>query len=136
METSGSRRSAPTKSRRRPRRRSSPSTLLPNANSGPDGIVTGPDGNLWITEYSGNRVASITTAGVLTEYTTIPTANSQPQGVGLGPDGHVWFAESAANKVARLTTAGVFTEYGVPTATRGPVGIAGGPGRHSLVPRD
>src|SRR5919109_480563 len=41
---------------------------LPTANSNPIGITPGPDGNLWFTESGTNRVASITTAGMITEY--------------------------------------------------------------------
>ena len=34
---------------------------------------SGPDGNLWFTEYGGNKIGRITTAGVITEF-AIPTA--------------------------------------------------------------
>ena len=33
-------------------------------------IVAGPDGNLWFTEFFGNNVGRMTTAGVLSEYFT------------------------------------------------------------------
>jgi virginiamycin B lyase len=32
---------------------------LPSATSNPVGIVTGPDGNLWFTEYGGNKIGKI-----------------------------------------------------------------------------
>ena len=34
---------------------------LPTPNSGPGGITTGPDGVLWFTEQTGNRIGRITT---------------------------------------------------------------------------
>src|SRR5450432_1506095 len=68
---------------------------IPTANSNPQGIATGPDGNLWFTEYTGNKIGKITPSGVITEY-PIPTANSSPYGIVTGPDGNLWFTESTA----------------------------------------
>ncbi len=31
-------------------------------------ITTGPDGNLWFTEYGRNKIGRISTAGAITEY--------------------------------------------------------------------
>ena len=41
---------------------------LPNAGSNPYGIAAGPDGALWFTQYNGNRIGRITTAGAITEF--------------------------------------------------------------------
>ena len=94
--------------------------------SAPLGITSGPDGALWFTEYSGNQIGRITTAGVITEY-LVPTAYSDPYGITLGPDGALWFTEYSGNKIGRITTAGVITEYLVPTAGSGPRSITAGP---------
>jgi len=51
---------------------------------------------------SGNKIAHITTAGVITEF-SIPTANSQPVGITRGPDGNIWSTESAGNKIGYIT---------------------------------
>ena len=41
-----------------------------SSGGGPDGIVQGPDGNLWFTQFnSPGRVARITPAGVVTQFT-------------------------------------------------------------------
>jgi virginiamycin B lyase len=56
------------------------------------GITAGPDGNLWFTEYGGNKIGRITTAGVITEF-PIPTDDSEPWGITSGPDGNLWFTE-------------------------------------------
>jgi virginiamycin B lyase len=108
---------------------------LPTAGSGPFGITAGPDGALWFTEAApldgaavphGTRIGRITTAGVITEFTT-PTAGSGPFGITTGPDGALWFTEYPANQVGRITTAGVTTEFAVPTASSGPSAIIAGP---------
>src|ERR1700730_2867726 len=59
---------------------------IPTAGSSPVGIAAGPDGNLWFTEFSGNKIGRITTAGVVTEF-SIPTSASGPRGIAAGPDG-------------------------------------------------
>jgi streptogramin lyase len=99
---------------------------IPTAASYPEGVTAGPDGNLWFTEFSGNKVAKITPAGAVTEY-TIPTANSQPQGITTGPDGNLWFVEYAGNKVGKITPGGAVIEYLIPTAGSNPQGITAGP---------
>jgi len=48
---------------------------LPNTDSFPLWITTGPDGNLWFTEEHGNRIGRITPSGLITEF-AVPTASS------------------------------------------------------------
>ena len=96
------------------------------AGSGPFGIVTGPDGNLWFTQQTSNQIARMTTKGVVTEFNVL-TAASKPTGIVVGPDGNLWFTEMSGNKIARITTKGVITEFVVPTAASDPYGITNGP---------
>jgi virginiamycin B lyase len=95
------------------------------AQSGPHGIVTGPDGALWFTENGGNKIGRITTDGSLTEF-PIPSANSFPSDIIVGPDGALWFAEMFGEKLGRITTGGSFSEFAVPTPNGEPWGIATG----------
>jgi len=37
------------------------------AGANPQGITAGPDGNVWFTEYSGNRIGRITPIGAVTD---------------------------------------------------------------------
>ncbi|MGH2835266.1 MAG: virginiamycin B lyase family protein, partial [Solirubrobacteraceae bacterium] len=99
---------------------------IPTADSRPEGITAGPDGNLWFTETNTNKIGQITPTGTITEY-TIPTANSQPQGIAAGPDGNLWFTETNTNKIGQITPTGTITEYTIPTANSQPQGIAAGP---------
>ena len=98
----------------------------PTPNAEADGITAGPDGNLWFTEFTGNNVGRITTAGVITEY-PLPQPNSGPFLITAGPDSALWFAEQNADQIGRLTTAGSLTQYPVPTPASQPVDIAAGP---------
>jgi hypothetical protein len=86
----------------------------------------GPDGNLWFTEASGNRIGRITPLGVITEF-PVPTTFSDLSGITAGPDGNLWFTEFSGNKIGRITPSGVITEFPVPFASGGPVGITAGP---------
>jgi streptogramin lyase len=90
---------------------------LPSADSNLGAITPGPDGALWFTERSGNKIGRITTAGVITEF----PLSSQPIWIAAGPDDALWFTERAVpyDKIGRITTVGVITEFPLPTAATG-----------------
>jgi streptogramin lyase len=93
----------------------------------PAGMTSGPDGNLWFTEYTGDKIGRITPDGTITEF-DVPTAAAGPNTITAGPDGNVWFTEVGGNRVARITPAGVITEFsaGITSASE-PWGITAGP---------
>lgn len=105
---------------------------LPTAGVTPGDIIVGPDGNLWFTE-SVDKIARITIAGQITEYTT-PTPSSEPAFIAVGSDGNLWFTESGFHpsngqfkyNIGRITPAGVITEFEIPTRNSFPQGIAAG----------
>ena len=99
---------------------------VPTDGSQPNGITKGPDGNLWFTEFSGNKIGKITTAGAITEF-PVPTAGSSPAEITAGPDGNLWFTEYYGQKIGRITTAGVITEFPIPSGNSLPYGITVGP---------
>jgi virginiamycin B lyase len=74
---------------------------IPTPGSQPWGIANGRDGALWFTEWGGNKIGRVTTAGVFTEY-ALPTPGAKPQGIARNVDGSMWFAESAANSIGRI----------------------------------
>ncbi|KJK47913.1 DUF11 domain-containing protein, partial [Streptomyces sp. NRRL F-4428] len=74
---------------------------LPAADSGPDGIATGPDGNLWFTEQIGNAIGRITPEGEFARY-PLPVADSFPTRITAGPDGGMWFTEIAGDRIGRI----------------------------------
>src|ERR1700722_370049 len=67
----------------------------PTPSSGPEGIVAGPDGNLWFAEINASKIGEINPAtGAISEFPT-PTPNASPLGITTGPDGNLWFTEFA-----------------------------------------
>jgi streptogramin lyase len=89
-------------------------------------ITWGFSGDLWFTEREANRVAKITSAGVITEF-DVPTPGSLPEGIGTLGGADAWFTEFAGNKIGHVTSAGVFQEFPIPTPGSGPRGIIVGP---------
>ncbi|MDQ6892340.1 MAG: hypothetical protein M3167_06635 [Acidobacteriota bacterium] len=96
----------------------------PTAGSGPGGIVTGPDGNLWFTETSASKVGRITPAGAITEF-SLPSTGT-PTSITVGSDGNLWFGDNSLPGIGRITTAGVITMFPLPS-TSGPADITAGP---------
>jgi streptogramin lyase len=107
---------------------------VPTASSSPNEIIKGPDGNLWFTELTGNRIGSITVGGTFAESALLPSnANSSPNALTLGPDLAVWFTEDnvgvrdAVGRIAGPTVGGAITEYD------GPSGIPSGSGPYGII---
>ena len=82
--------------------------LLPAA-SVPEGIVAGPDGNLWFTDSGTSKVGKITPSGVISEY-PLHSEASRPLGIVKGPDGRLWFTEWGNNQIAAILPSGVKVE--------------------------
>ena len=96
--------------------------VIPTRFADPGRIVTGPDGNLWFTEYAyevrdmpgvqqgGNKIGRITTSGSITEF-PVPTPFARADGITAGPDGAVYFTESPGNNaygaIGRAQAAGL-----------------------------
>ncbi|HEY1682716.1 MAG TPA: hypothetical protein VGF98_13810 [Candidatus Tumulicola sp.] len=98
------------------------------SNAALEGIVEGPDKNLWIAEsglgsHYSNHVYRLTTRGKVTKY----TVGAGPQSICVGPDGALWFTEEFAGAIGRLTTAGKLTEYTLPSPHADAYAIATGP---------
>ena len=86
----------------------------------PEGICTGPDGNLWVADANG-AVWKVTTAGVPTSYAL---TGAEPLGICTGPDGNLWVADFNG-AVWKVTTGGSGSKYALTGAS--PEGICTGP---------
>jgi len=94
----------------------------------PQGITSGPDGNLWYVSSYRNTVGRITPTGTVTEF---PAAYWNLHDITSGPDGNLWFTEyygkpgdEEGTAIGRITPAGTITDF--PVSGR-PLRITAGP---------
>ncbi len=99
-------------------------TTFSDGVSDPQGIASGPDGNLWFTNHANNLIGVVTPDGSITTHGD-PTI-SGPEGIAAGPDGALWFTNATGNSIGRITVAGAVTNFTDGTIS-GPEGIAAGP---------
>jgi streptogramin lyase len=107
---------------------------IPTRDSGPEGIATGPDGNVWFTESKAYKIGRITPQGTINEF-EVPTKGAHlfdfkfgrgPFGITAGRDGNMWFTMSDPGEIGRITPKGTVTEFRVPDIGMS-YGIAAGP---------
>ena len=102
-------------------------TSIPTANSGPFGIATAPDNNLYYTESAVDKIGRI--ANLFSAQSEISlTAGSVPESIVRGPDGNLWFTEFGSNKIGRLSpnSFSVTGEFPTLTPNGAPTGITVG----------
>ena len=108
------------------------------ASTGARSIAKAPDGRVWFTEPSLNRVVSISddAVGTMSEY-EVPTADAGLSSIapdlsdcspgGGCADRGMWFSESNVDRVAHVSPNGSIFEYPLPTTGARPSAIAGDP---------
>jgi streptogramin lyase len=102
-------------------------TSIPTANSGPFGIATAPDNNLYYTESAVDKIGRIT--NLFTAQSEISlTTGTVPEAIVRGPDGNLWFTEFGTGKIGRLSpnSFSVTGEFPTLTPNAGPTGITVG----------
>jgi sugar lactone lactonase YvrE len=100
--------------------------------SGPAGIAIGPDGNIYVVDFSSSRIRKITPQGVVTTiagssegYADGMGANAKfylPRGIAISSNGTIYIADYGNNKIRTLSPAGL-----VSTLTGGAQGYVDGP---------
>ncbi len=99
---------------------------LPHGSSLPHRIAKGPDGYMWFTEQTGQRIGRISMAGTIAEY-ALPTGGN-PIGIAAGPDGNMWFTESLGRRIGRIDAGGKIAEFSTGLSARNsPQEITAGP---------
>jgi streptogramin lyase len=102
-------------------------TSIPTANSGPFGIASAPDNNLYYTESAVDKIGRI--ANLFTAQSEISlTTGTVPEQIVRGPDGNLWFTENGTGKIGRLSpnSFSVTGEFPTLTPNSGPTGITVG----------
>jgi len=79
--------------------------FLPGTYTEPFSTVCAPDGGVYFTISSGNKIGRIDTASYAINTWTIPTPNSKPKGISLSSNG-VCFGESNVNKIGCMPLGG------------------------------
>jgi virginiamycin B lyase len=105
---------------------------LPNANSKPLSLIIGQDGNLWLTEFGGGRIATFNVATLgFKECTLSPaptSATPTPWGIAAGQDGNLWVTDPASNGIWVIQPGcGMYAFYPLKTANADPTAITVGP---------
>jgi virginiamycin B lyase len=91
---------------------------LPSADSLPGPIVAGPDGALWFAQRNTNKIARMTTAGVLTNEFALPTENANPLAIVAAPDGNLYFTQHSSGTIARMALDGTVTkQFRIPSGS-------------------
>src|SRR5215471_8241531 len=93
---------------------------LLNPNSGPTTVSIAPDGLLWFTESSGNRIGRMAQDGSRLVEFALPHPGSAPRIITIGSDGNFWFSEHLGNRMGRITKDGTITEFEIPTPNSQP----------------
>jgi streptogramin lyase len=81
------------------------------AKTWPRGIVLGPDGNFWFTEYAPPGIGRLTPSGQVTSFPMPAGMLLEPVTLAVGPDGALWFGGNVFTAMGRITTDGAMTFY-------------------------
>lgn len=93
-------------------------TLTPGA--GPVSLVLGPDHNVWFTENSAAKIASLTPSGQMTEFPITPALSATA--LVSGQDNNFYFIDQAQNQIGQISgvTPGTVKEFTVSAASAFP----------------
>jgi virginiamycin B lyase len=99
---------------------------VPTAGAGLQDIVQGPDGNMWFTERTANKIGRIsgTNPGAIAEF-DVAAGSSGPDIIVVGPDNALWYTQ--ANGVGRMPPGNPAGAQFFSLGMSGPRGIAVGP---------
>ncbi len=82
----------------------------------PAGIVAGPGGAVWFTDWIG-KVSRITTSGSIKSF-PVSGGVGQSASITVRSDGNLWFA--GGNGISRMTTSGTVNTFVPPTPNSSP----------------
>ncbi len=101
---------------------------VPTPNANLYDLVIDNNGNIWFTEYSGNKIGFFNTITHKFVENAIPTSGSQPYAITKAPNGDIWFVENTQQKIGSFTP----TTSGTVTITEHKTNNPGGPVPHLI----
>ncbi len=88
-------------------------TSMVSGDPSPFDLVSGPDGNLWITFPGADAVVRFGPGGsVVNTYST--GSGCHPTGIAIGPDANIWVACFYGDRLLRITSDGTVTPFALP----------------------
>ncbi len=102
---------------------------VPTPKALPEGVITGPDGNVWFTENGAPIIGRVVpSTGVITEFVVPDGPNGAPWDIIVGPDGALWYTDTNTSQIGRMTTDGIVTNlYSTLTPDSAPRRLTIGP---------
>ncbi len=76
-------------------------TVFPNTLQNPQDVAMGPNGRIWVSDLSGDKLMEFAGNGLSLGDVPLP-GFKQPDGIAFGPREELWITSSQAGKVARL----------------------------------
>ena len=71
-------------------------------------IIKGPDGKLYVSDYSGHKIVNIDTDGQ--NMNTVTSSTSQPIGLAFDTEGTLFIGEHSGSKVSKVTTESTYSD--------------------------
>ncbi len=102
------------------------------ADSNPQGITLGQEGDLWFTESRAEKIGRISPTGQITEFPLTPVEPGRetagPLDITTGPEGNLWFTMPHRETIGRITPSGQITQFqNKPGEENEPMQIVAGP---------
>jgi streptogramin lyase len=73
--------------------------------AGPEGLVSAPDGAVWLAQWYPNGLARVTPTAVVSQ-AALTVSNAGPNALTVGSDGKLWVVDYNAGQISRLSAIG------------------------------
>lgn len=100
---------------------------VPTKSSKPYATIAAPDGSIWLTEETANKIGRINPkTGEFNEYSLTEDKNASPHGLAIDPNGSVWYAANSGGFIGKLEpNSGKVTVFKMPDPkAKDPDGLA------------
>lgn len=78
-------------------------------NAGPEALIAGPDGNLWVIVQQTHQIWRVSPSGAIVDKIGLPWPDRSLYNLALGPDGRVWYGK--IGRIGAITADGQVTQW-------------------------